>query len=101
MVRNAADANASVASVQRLTALAATAPEADVPLTHDTCPRDGWPSGGRLEFNNVVFSYLPQARGQRRWRGARAESARVHARRLPFATRPAPPPPFPRRPPRC
>ena len=59
MVRTVADIDSSIACVERVVAVGAIEQEADVPLTHDSCPRDGWPSRGEVDFNNVVMSYLP------------------------------------------
>jgi len=61
MVKGAADINANIASVERVTRLGQVVPENDLPLTHESCPPDAWPSQGIVDFNNVVMSYLPSA----------------------------------------
>jgi ABC-type multidrug transport system fused ATPase/permease subunit len=61
MVRTVADIDSSIACVERVVAVGAIEQEADVPLTHDSCPRDGWPSRGEVDFHNVVMSCVQRA----------------------------------------
>lgn len=59
MVRTVADIDSSIACVERVVAVGAVEQEVDLPLTHESCPRDGWPSRGEVDFHGVVMSYLP------------------------------------------
>ena len=59
MVRTAASAHDAMGAVDRVHALGELAPEPDIPA--EKAPRlpPTWPSGGEVEFQNVVMSYLP------------------------------------------
>jgi ABC-type multidrug transport system fused ATPase/permease subunit len=59
MVRTVADIDSSIACVERVVAVGAVEQEADLPLTAESCPRDGWPSRGEVDFSGVVMSYRP------------------------------------------
>lgn len=59
MCKRASDINANIMSVERVAQLAVVEPEKDQPLDHDSCPRDGWPAHGEVNFHSVVMSYAP------------------------------------------
>jgi len=59
MVRTVADIDSSIACVERVVAVGSVEQEADLALTHESCPRDGWPARGEVDFHGVVMSYLP------------------------------------------
>jgi ABC-type multidrug transport system fused ATPase/permease subunit len=61
MVRGAADIHFNIASVERVVLLSQVDPEPDLPLTNESCPKDGWPARGEVDFHGVVMSYLPNA----------------------------------------
>lgn len=57
MVRGAAEIHANIPSVERVVQLTKVEPEPDVPLSHESCPRESWPSAGEVTFHGVVMSY--------------------------------------------